>query len=209
MAKKNNETLVTFASPTFVSGWSDIYEPDTKGQYADGKYKVTIRIPKDETADLMFTTSQGPMSAKDFLTMISKQNKAIKSRFNPIKDGDEIVDKETGKPNERYAGTWLIKCKTTYAPTVYDTAKNDITGSETKVASGDEIKVTGIVKQWESAIGTGLSFYLGDVMLINKRAGSGGSNADLFGDVEGGFVADKAAPAAKETAAVALESGDF
>jgi hypothetical protein len=150
-----------------------IDKPDTEGQYADGKYKITLSFP--EGHEFLDT-----LSAK-VAELVQQQWGANPpaNMHNPIKIGSETT-------MDSMAGRVFIRAKSNKAPVVVDSQKQALTNGVT-VFGGDTVKVALTLAVYDGAQ-KGVTAYLDAVQLIEKRS-AGTQGADMFG-LEDGFVAE-------------------
>lgn len=184
-------------SPSGIASYAKwLYEKDTK--FADdpekAKYSVTVLFPKDAPmGKARLGNGEDVVEGDEWLAHLRElheQNNGDDSNC-PVKDGDNQLDKR-GKPKKgdkiakAWLGHWVVQFKTGYPPQIVDTKKNDLPDN-VKVWGGDVIKVA----YRPFAYDEGISLRMNAVMLVEKRAQTGG--ADAFGDDEEGYVADKTA----------------
>lgn len=151
-----------------------IDKPDTEGQYADGKFKITLSFPEGH----------------EFLdTLTAKVEELIKQQWgasppanfnNPIRIGSETN-------MDSMAGRVFIRAKSNKAPVVVDSQKQALPADVT-VFGGDTVKVALTLAVYDTPTIKGITAYLDAVQLIEKRS-AGTQGADMFG-VEDGFVAE-------------------
>lgn len=95
-------------TPEGVLLWPKVAQPDTKGPYADGKYKVTLAFAKD--ADFKALKEGILQAAKDAFGFTD-----LKQFAHPLRDGDK---KAEGKPY--LAGKVFLVAKCKVQPQVFD-----------------------------------------------------------------------------------------
>jgi hypothetical protein len=163
--------MIMAVTPKVSAGYAKyLYEKDTEGKFASGKYKLEIRMPK------------GDEEVEKFVKKIMKAHAdAGDNQYKPVKDGDNIKS-ESDKRKDFARGHYLMVFKSTRAPTCVDSKKNPL---KTEITGGDVIKVAFNAKPYE-AFGGGLALYLNAVQLIEKNGGGG---VDEFGEEEG-FVTE-------------------
>lgn len=168
------KALPTEVTPVGIASFAHLLEPDSKGQYADDKYKITLKLPK-----------QGADNQSEIDAFVAKINKAADEAFpksrkrndSPVKDGD-------AKEHESNHGFWLLTFKTNYQPPMVDTKKTPLP-KEVKIFAGDVVRVAYAIKEYETkAVGTGVSLQLRAVQLIEKRAASSKA-ASAFDEIDG------------------------
>lgn len=154
-------------TPAGVAAYSYIHKPDTKGQYADNKYKTTIIFPGD--ADMSKITAACVAAAK-----MEWGDKVKMSTVKlPIRDGDT-------KGKEEFEGKLLITAKSKYAPGVVD-SRREALADGVEVWSGDLIKVSCETYPCVIAGQKTITLQLRNVQLIEKRSRAG-TAADDFED---------------------------
>jgi hypothetical protein len=204
-----NTKLPIIITPTGHAAYAWLAKKDTKFN-ADGVYKVTIVLDKQDIDEGRLDYGKSVVSGKDWLKHITDTCKehgvASKpgERGCPIKDGDK-----SGK--EEFAGKWLIGFKSSYKPACIDTKGNALPAS-LPVYSGDVIKVAAQPVAGKMANGDGyLSLYLSKVMLVEKLTSAGG-DAAMFGEVAGYEVSEADAAGADDAdfgVTHEEEDGDF
>lgn len=73
-------------TPAGIAAFSHIKEPDLKGKFADGKYKITLKIPKG--------TDISALEEAVRQVAIDEWGKVPADLASPFKDGDEMTDKD-------------------------------------------------------------------------------------------------------------------
>lgn len=197
--KSSKEKAEILVSPAGIASYSYLDKPDTKGKFADDKFKVTVLYPKKDAETVHPALKQDEIDA--FIERIRKLHKEAGGRSggdkDPIKDGDD-------KDNEDYHGYWLLRYKTAYQPARVDTKRKNLPES-VKIYSGDVIKVSFDKHTYDD----GLSLSrLRAVQLIDKRnTGNGGAGVAAFGDEDGFTVDDDGA--GEESSTNGKSNGDF
>jgi hypothetical protein len=175
-SKKKTETI-KFVSPLGEFRWPKISQPDTKGKYADGKFK-TAHIPN------------GDDGHKRMVTMLEDAAKKLlgdnaKDCTMPIR---EFKNKDTGEVEE--VG---FNYKSKYRPAVFDAKKKKLPEGVT-IGNGSEGRIVGVIFPWSKTTKVkgknieehGISIRLGDVQITKlQEGGSQGTGADFDDDVEG------------------------
>lgn len=177
MAKDNYTPTVT---PLGEARFPKINEPDTKGEYADGKYKIEVVLNEANTK------------------LYKKELHDVAARIFPGVKGVRIPMK-TAKD-----GTISFIFKSKDKPMILDAKKNKLP-PEVVVGAGSSVRVAGSLAKYEKGPNKGITAYLSAVQVVELV--EGGSMAKLF-DVEDGFVADPQATTAEghhEDAGEALE----
>lgn len=197
---KKKEKAEILVAPAGIASYSYLNEPDTKGKFADDKYKVTVLYPKENAEEKHPSLNQEAIDA--YIEKINALHKAAGGRKggdkDPVKDGDK-------KDNEEYHGYWMLRYKTGYPPALVDTKRKALPDN-VKVYSGDIIKVSFDKHTYDD----GLSLSrLRAVMLIDKRnTGNGGAGVAAFDDEDGFTVSDDGADE-KESGSKRKSNGDF
>ena len=190
-------------SPLGVAAFAHVRQPDTDGQYADNKYKITLKLTKGEPAAEKFVKDLRSWCEEARKKQMEAWGKKKLEAFDPVKDGDEKDDAEA----KGWAGYWLVTAKSKNKPNVYD-SKKTIVPDAVKVFSGDGVKVfigTAPFEQPVQAKG-GISIYLNGVQLLSKNS-NGFNAADAFEEEEDGYVSDSA-PADDADDSAAPPAGD-
>lgn len=183
-AKDSRIGYVMLKSPRVIAAFSHVTAPDTKGRYADGRYKITLKLRK----------GVGPDDA--FVALVRNRVRAIAAQQNvlwgtalemhdPIKDGDA----RPAAAEKGWAGYWLLTAKSNSAPKLRDT-RNVPLDPKVRVFGGDEIIAAIALGPYKEAVQgkAGAGVYLNAVMLVKKNAP--GDVEAMFDEeeIEGGFV---------------------
>lgn len=98
-------------TPPLHAQFLHIDKPDTEGQFADGKYKVTANAPKTD-------------GWSEFAEVVAACSQAVYGRddITPLRDGDQTTRIEN-------AGTWVLTAKTQFQPPLYDADGNEWEGT--------------------------------------------------------------------------------
>ncbi len=156
-------------------------KPDTEGQYADDKYKVTILIPKTE--DIRPLQKAIMDCARQ--AWPKKRLKPKDLAHIPLRDGDEKVREavENDKsPLEGYEGAWFITAKSKKRRRTVDAGRNDIDPEECYGGAYGRLVLTAM--SYEQAGKPGVTFLLDVVQKIadGEAFGGGGGNTDVLDD---------------------------
>lgn len=154
----HNITPKDFGTVT-CRGYTYISDPDTKGEFADNKFKVSIEVGAKELAAFKKVLA---VKAKEWLP-------SLKTPKLPIR-----IDKE---------GRELVVMKTKSRPLAIDAERNKIP-SDVKVYSGSEVRVAGTLSNYKE----GLNIYLDAVQVIKLAEMGSRADASAFDSVEGGFT---------------------
>lgn len=114
---------ITFVSPIGTARYPHITTPDSTGQYADGKFKTKLVVPKKDAAALV-----------DRLKTIAKEHKVSKLPFVE-EDGDIVFN---------------IKSK--YKPLVFDAKNNEVKKVDLRVGGGSKLRVAGVVYPYDKGL---------------------------------------------------------
>lgn len=163
-AKKTyTKTVVGAGSAAFVH----LAEPDTEGEYADNKYKITLLIDKDSPEAERFEKLCKKAGADEF-----PKAKSVKL---PLRDGDE-------KEQEHFHGKYMLTAKTKKQPTTVDGKKQKVPADLIK--PGDIVKVSVTLNPCKVSGKPTVALWLNGVQLIEK-VNNGFDAADDFDEEEG------------------------
>lgn len=149
-------------------------KPDSTGQYADDKYKVSILIPKD--ADLTPLKKAVMQCAKE--AWPKRNLKPTDLAHLPLRDGDE-------KENlDGYPGHIYITAKSKKRRRVVDVNRNDIDPSEVYGGCYGRLVLTAM--SYEQGGKPGVTFLLDIVQKLEEGEpfGGGGANVSVLDDGE-------------------------
>lgn len=122
-------TKVKFTTPFGVARYPHISSPDTKGKYADNKFKVKLVLPL------------GSPEAQSFIAKIEEAAKELgksgKSMYRPYTEDEDT--------NEA-----IFVLKTNYAPPIFDGRGHPAKG--VKVGAGSVIRLLGNIVPYEKGI---------------------------------------------------------
>jgi hypothetical protein len=136
-------------------------EPDTKGTYADNKYKTEIVVSPEKTKEMKkWLEDQAAIIAPDILSPRLPMRKGKK---------DGVI-------------SFVLKSKD--KPKLWDAKGNRIPNGAVKIGGGSKIRVGGSLSNYD----TGVNFYLSDVQLI-ELVGRTDIDVDAV-DEDGAFVYD-------------------
>jgi hypothetical protein len=168
-------------TPKGIASFAHIDTPDTKGQYADNKFKVTLKLKKGEKVNEAFVKDLRAKAVAAAKQQMADWNKKKLEHFDPVKDGDEKDEAE----KKGTAGFWLVTFKGKYKPKTVDSKRKTLP-TNVRILGGDVIKVAYGTKPFEKAVQSkgGISLYLNAVQLLEKNNdGNGAANA--FDEEEG------------------------
>lgn len=176
--------------------------PDSKGRFADDKYKVTLCIPK--TTDITALKKAVLECARE---KWPKANFKLTDLMHPFRDGDAKNKKQTqmGKtPLDGYDGALTITCKTRKEPNIVglkakgDTSFPKLEGSE--IYAGCDARLILTAMSYELSGKPGVTFLLETVQKLgdnDRFGGGGGGDQSLLDDDEGTLSDD--APLSEES----------
>ena len=156
---KDNFTPIT--TPIGDLRYPKLSEPDTKGEYADGKYKTEITFNTINTA------------------LVKKEMEACAARMFPGAKNVKIPMK-TAKD-----GTVSFIFKSKNKPMLVDAKKQKIPAG-VNIGGGSTGRVHGSLAKYEKGPNKGITAYLSAVQVIELQEGGGSISAF---DVEDGFEA--------------------
>lgn len=163
--KKYTKTVVGAGTAAYVH----LAEPDTEGEYADSKYKITLLIDKDSSEAERFEKLCKQAGDEEF-----PKAKSVKL---PLRDGDE-------KEQEHFHGKYMLTAKTKKQPTTVDGKRQKIPADVIK--PGDIVKVSVTLNPCKVSGKPTVALWLNGVQLIEK-INNGFDAADDFDEEEGGF----------------------
>lgn len=187
MTTKPKAIYQKFVSPAGVARYPKITTPDTKGQYATGRYKTDVVF--DEV---------GLASMKKALTEFAAKNlPGVSNPHLPIKvskDGVTFIVFKGGMTKDGEARK----------PALTDAKKNAIPKG-VEIGAGSKIKVAGTMATYEKGPNKGVTIYLDAVQVIDLVEGSEDPTS-RFAE-EDGYVAE-ASEAADEAGSEFSDSSD-
>ncbi len=147
-------------------------KPDMKGKL---KYSITILIPKSLAPSVLKEIrADALVAAKD--KWGAKGEAILKAAKNPmIQDGDTYVP-QSGEPDPSYKGHFFIRMRSDRKPGVIDAKKQPVFTTD-DIYSGCLVRVSGNVFAYEAEGNRGVSFGLGNVQVLEKRARLDGRKA--------------------------------
>ena len=188
MAKsaKKSETI-PFVSPWLAARYPKISDPDTKGAYADGKFKTDSLFINDGDEEKTRKTLRE--AAKKLWPDVELDDVAL-----PLK---EFFD---GKDEEKTSAGMGLVFKSQYRPAVFDAKKKKLPEGA-KIGGGSEIRVASAIFPWskaekqtvvengkkrqENVTAYGVGLRLGDVQVRKLVEFAGGGDGSAFDEVEG------------------------
>lgn len=155
----NPQAKVPFISPKGFAKYPHLTAPDTKGQYADNKYKTKLRVP-----------------VKDAAPFVAQIDEFMKGEFGSKASRMYVPYTETDD------GFVEFNFKSTYKPAVFDARNNEVT-QVPMIGGGSTIRVAGVISSYDK----GCNLRLNQVQVLELRSGGGESRFDA--DDEGSFAA--------------------
>lgn len=180
----------TVRSPAGIAAFTYLYSPDSGGKYSDDKYKLTLIVDPEGTAQAEI----------DAIHKVCR--KVAKEEFGNKVNLDDVrmPYQEGAEDKEEFAGKMILRTKSKFQPGIVD-AKRKPLAEGVKVKSGDLIKCAGTLypyaqtenivevingkKVKKQVTSYGVSIQLIGVQLLEKRVGGGGDVSGLFDDEEG------------------------
>lgn len=151
---------VKFTSPYGVAQYPHISSPDTKGKFADNKYKTKI-VCKIDSPSALAAVEKIKAAATDI------HGKAGVKMYMPF-----VIDEEEG--------TITFNAKSQYAPVVMDVKGNKV-GKNVRIRGGSTLALAGFLIEYDK----GIAFQLHQV-----RVKSLSDDSFDFEEVEDGYVYD-------------------
>lgn len=188
MAKAKLPTI-TFKTPWLRLKWPKIKNPDTEGQYADGKFK-TYGVPfSDEDFDKIEQALIAASESKEFKAFFDKEG--VTSEDPPTLPIKLFKNKDTGKVEER---GWNFKSK--YRPHIYDGKRKQLPIT-LNIGSGSEARIEAVMFPWAKSEKVKVKDPKTKKIVIEEQKGYGVSmrfqSAQLRKLVEGGGASDGSA----------------
>ena len=114
---------ITFVSPIGTARYPHITTPDSTGQYADGKFKTKLVVPKKDAATLV-----------EHLKAVAKEHRVSKLPFT-----EEV-------------GDVVFSIKSKFKPLVFDAKNNEVKKVDLRVGGGSKLRVAGIVYPYDKGL---------------------------------------------------------
>lgn len=157
MAKKKKQTpsKVTFLSPIGIAVHPKLTQPDTTGQYADGKYKTKLRVSPDAKG------------LQEYVAFLKKSAHELLPGYeeDELKYGFKIEDD----------GNYLFSFKSKFAPAIIDPKNNPINlrklGPDFRIGGGSKLRIAGVLWPYEGKDDDGVSQQMNQVQLLKLVAG--------------------------------------
>lgn len=169
-------TKIKFTSPFGVAQYPHISEPDTKGKYADNKYKTKLTLPLGDPA------AQGFIKAIE--AAATELGKSGKKDYRPYVEDED-------------ANTVTFTFKSQYAPGVFDARGNPVP-STTRIGGGSVLRIMGVFMPYGEGTKAGITAQINQVQVKQLN----GPGVCAFDVVEDGYTVDDnddATPSALET----------
>lgn len=155
---------VKFVTAAFSAAYPSLDKPDTTSAYPSNAYEVTALLQQDDTDTL-----------KALQEAINQAAKAEWPNANPDDYKSPLRNLEDGGIK--------VKFKSKSKPPMQDSGGNRLP-DDVKIYGGDLIRVAGSAKAYNVGPQKGVTLYLNNVRLVEKRA----TGSDDFGGPEDGFV---------------------
>jgi hypothetical protein len=162
-------------TPPATAAYAWLQKPDEGQEYSDGKYKVTILMPKDDKSTVDFITKMTPLVEDLAIKEFGKLPSGFKY---PWKDGDDTSKDE-------FKDHWMMVAKSKYLPGYVDVSKKPV-AIEDAPMSGDLVRLATVFGAYSAGGAKGVSAQLRNVMLVERRNKSG----DAFAEIEAAESAD-------------------
>ena len=155
---------VKFVTAAFSAAYPSLDKPDTTSAYPSNAYEVTALLQQDDTDTLK--------------SLQEAINQAAKSEWPNAK-----ADDYKSPLRNLEDGGIKVKFKSKSKPPMQDSGGNRLP-DDVKIFGGDLIRVAGSAKAYTVGPQKGVTLYLNNVRLVEKRA----TGSDDFGGPEDGFV---------------------
>ena len=140
------------------------------------EYSAELLIPKSDTD----TINAIKMAMKEAL--VSKFGDKIPPNVrNPMKDGDTAVKADGGQLADYYKGNVFIRVKSTEKPGVIGADGLELRDAS-QFVSGDYGRASIVAFAYDQAVNKGVSFYLQNLMFLDKGEAFGGGKASASDD---------------------------
>ena len=160
---------VPFISERFVARFPKLSEPDTKGEYADNKYKT-----------------EGVAVEEDYAERFQAEIQKVADANFPGKKNVHLPWKETKE------GDIAFIFKSPKKKPMLTDSKGKALKEGTTIRGGSIIRIAGVIAAWEKGSKRGVSLWPDAVRVIKLSEGFDASRA--FGAAEDGFDADDHEP---------------
>ena len=182
MAKQN---VIKMISPPAAAAYAWLSKPDEGQEYSDGKYKVTLKLDKNNKEHKGFI-KEIDANTKEMIEELQQNDKTWKSKdlseMKPAyRDGDDST-------KEDFHGFFTLTCKTKFRPGMVDCSdpvQSLPEGDEPR--SGDLIRASIAIQPYMMGKSNfGVSAQLRNVQLVDRN--NLGQESDEFGAVDGGYT---------------------
>lgn len=157
-------SYVKFVTSSFSAAYPSLSEPDTKSQYPSNCYEVTALLEQNDTETL-----KSLQQAIDAAAEAEWQDVKPNDFRSPLRNLED--------------GGIKVKFKSKSKPPMQDSSGKRLP-DDVIIYGGDLIRVAGSAKAYNVGPQKGVTLYLNNVRLIEKRA----TGADDFGGPEDGFI---------------------
>jgi hypothetical protein len=185
--KPEIKAVKNLVTPKGRVSYPKLVAPDTKGEYADDKYKFVLLMPK-QGSDLKTLKEAVLKCAKD---NFGPTHANLATLLHPFRDGDAA---DVGKKGPEYKGCIFLNLKTTQRPRYLDSAKQDLDPKE--IYGGCWARAVVTAWPYKQAGKCGVTFLLNAVQKLDDgdRFGGGGFDMDALDDVEAPATEAEEAP---------------
>lgn len=185
MADQKKKIILSkmIVSPQGIARYPHLRSPDT--QFGKDDYHMDLILEdNEETAAFL---EQVRKAGEE---VAAKSDVKLKKNYRVNADVDDMIDnaatdEKRQELKDALEGKVLIRTNSKFQPGTFDAAGNKIPAK--KIWGGDGVRIAVKIGAY-SAFGSGLSFKLQSVQLIEKNSAEPGENP--FGAVDGGYVAD-------------------
>lgn len=175
MSKEKKVTVSEkYKTPVGRVSYPNVHEADNNSEFADGKYKITLLIPKET----------------DIKIIKQACHEAATTRWPGVKEGQYNVFFQDGdnlaKPKTEAKGCWVVKFKSKNAPRIVGPDVKPLEAGE-MIYGGCWARVSfraGAYDSPQSPIKKSVTLYLQNVQKIKDDAPFGGSSPEDDFDVE-------------------------
>ncbi len=150
--------LPTISTPVGLAGFMHTAEPDTKGPYADNKYKASILFPKE-----------GANNQDDINAFVKRVQDAHSKAGGvekdcPVKDGDKGT-------SDKIKGYWTFRAKSIYPAVIADASRKALSQT-TPIWGGDVVILSFQPKAYNTGTQKGLTCYFKGDQFLKKGEGN-------------------------------------
>jgi hypothetical protein len=175
---------VPFVTEVMTARYPKLSEPDTKGEYADGKYKTEATADEDYTErfqEEIQKVADAHFAGKRNVHLPWKETKegAIAFNFKSPKKKPQLTDAK----GRALAPKYLSKA---------DAESETVNPAYRVIRGGSLLRIAGVIAAWEKGAKRGVSLWPDAVRVIKLSEGFDANAA--FGAAEDGFDADEYEP---------------